>query len=324
MAGKSETICVIDGDEIAFVIAAACEERTVDVRNKVSDETISFKHRTSLKNFTKGLEVPENFFEVTDVQTPDKIENALHSVKVTVANIKKACNADKVEVYLSGEGNFRDELPLPSKYKSNREGMIKPLLLTEIRQYLVTKYKAKTVDSAEVDDRLVQRMWDGYTSKQKIIGVTADKDAMGNMGWLYNPNKMSEPEFITGLGELWLDDKGKVRGKGRIWLYLQWVLGDLIDGYNPCEICGKSYGEKSAYKLLKDLKTDKECAQAVYDQYKVWYPGEVKYTDWRGDEVVTDVLGVMQMYLDCARMRRWEGDTVSVKDMLTKLEVVYE
>ena len=56
----------------------------------------------------------------------------------------------------------------------------------------------------------------GLESKQKIIGVTTDKDACRNTGWLYNRDKMTEPEFIDNtLGLLFLDSKGKVRGKGR-------------------------------------------------------------------------------------------------------------
>ena len=50
----------------------------------------------------------------------------------------------------------------------------------------------------------------GLKSKQKIIGVTTDKDACGNTGWLYNRDKMTEPEFIDNtLGLLFLDSKGK-------------------------------------------------------------------------------------------------------------------
>ncbi len=319
-----EIIAVIDGDEIAFTIAAACETRTIKATNKLNQESSSFKHRTEMKKFLHGLEVPDDFYDVEDVQVADDIANANHSVKVVIDNIKLACKADKIEVYLSGKDNFRDSLPLPTKYKGSRADTIKPILLSEIRAYIVKKYNAKIVDGEEVDDVVCHRMWDGHKTGQKIIGVTVDKDACGSSGWLYNRDKMTEPEYIDGLGELLIDGKNKVRGKGRKWGYVQWVIGDITDSYNPSEVAKVKYGEKSAYKLLAPLQTDKECIQAVYDLYKTWYPAEVKYTAWDGTEVVTDAVGMMQMYMDCYRMRRYRTDIVYVKDVLTNLGINYE
>jgi hypothetical protein len=318
------TIAVIDGDEIAFVIAAACEERSIEVTNSLSEEKGNFKNRTQLKKFLQGLEVPEDHFKVDDIQTPDELANALHSVKVTMDSIKQACKADKIEVYISGKDNFRDKLPLPKQYKGNRKDTLKPVLLPDIRAYLVKKYNAKIVDGVEVDDKCCYRMWDGYKANQKIIGVTTDKDACGNMGWLYNRDKMTEPEFIDGLGELHIDSKGKIRGKGRKWGYLQWLIGDSTDHYNPCDICGVRYGEKSAYKLLEPLTTDKECIQAVYNQYKEWYPEKIiSYTDWEGNTQQKSLIEIMQMYMDCYRMRRFENDVVNVEDVLIKMEIIF-
>jgi hypothetical protein len=56
-----EVIAVIDGDEIAYSIAAACEERTIKATNQLNNESSSFKHRTELKKFLHGLEVPDEF-----------------------------------------------------------------------------------------------------------------------------------------------------------------------------------------------------------------------------------------------------------------------
>ncbi len=328
----NETILVQDGDELAFIIASACEKRSIKAVNSTNDAFCVFKHRTELKKFLTGLEVPEEFFIVSDLQEADDISSAIHTIKVRLNNFKETCEADELEIYLSGKDNFRNFIPLPTQYKSKRKDLIKPLLLQEIRDYLVSRYGAEVVNGREVDDKVCERMWDGYISHQKIIGSTIDKDAKGCAGWLYDTDKMMAPEFIQGLGSLWLEEstnaKGKVettvRGKGRIWMYTQWLMGDPTDDYNPCEICKVKFGEKSAYKLLKDCTTDTEAVQVVYDTYKKWYPAEVKYTSWEDKEIVTDVFGIMQMYLDCARMRRWADDTLDVKDLLTKLGVKHD
>lgn len=319
-----EVIAVMDCDEISYTVAAACEKRTIKVTNKTNGEFSSFKHRTELKKFLAGLEVPDNFFIVEDVQTADELANALHSVKMVIKSNEEACKSDVTELYISGKDNFRDSIPLPTKYKSGRADNLRPLLLDDIRKYLIEKRGAVVVNGQETDDKICQRMHDGDKSGQKIIGVTCDKDACGSNGWLFNPDKMSEPEYTDGLGSIWLDDKGKVRGKGRKWLYVQVCIGDSTDTYNPSEIAKVKYGEKSAYKLLEPLQTDNECWQAIYDLYKTWYPADVKYKDWMGQERNVDALFILQMYFDCARMRRWEGDVVSVKEILTKMGVDYE
>lgn len=315
-------IAVIDGDEVAFKIAAACETRTVKVTNTLNSHNSSFKHKTELKNFLHGLEVPEGQYTLEEQQQAGELSAALHSVKVQVESIREACKADIVEVYISGKDNFREFIPLPTQYKSKRKDTLKPILLADVRAYLVKKYSAKVVDFEEVDDFCCHRMWDGYKTKQKIIGVTTDKDACGNAGWLYNRDKMTEPEFIDNtLGSLFLDAKGKVRGVGRKWGYLQWLIGDSTDDYNPCELAKVKYGEKSAYKLLQSLETDKECIQAVYDTYKKWYPEPVSYVDWAGQPQTKGAVEIMQMYMDCYRMRRWVDDIISVKDVLVRLEI---
>jgi len=72
---------------------------------------------------------------------------------------------------------------------------------------------------------------------------------------------------------------------------------------------------------LKDCKTFKAAYKAVYNQYKQWYPEPVTYTAWDGKEYTKDALGLFQMYFDCARMLRWEGDNVSIKDIILKLGI---
>jgi hypothetical protein len=323
----SDTILVLDGDEIAFKVSAACEQRGILVTNKTNEAQSAFKHRTEFNNFLAGLVIPDGHFEIEDTQIAEPIKNAFATIKAKLNNYKDKFNTEHMEIYLSGKDNFRDHIPLPIQYKSDRKDSLRPLLLKDIRNYLSEFQKAVTVQGAyEVDDVLGMRGYDGYKSGKKIIPFTVDKDALQNSGWLYNPDKMIEPQFIEGLGELSIDDKGKLRGFGRKWLYAQWVLGDSTDCYNPRDIAqqltGKkpTFGEKAAYKLLAELTTDKDCVKAIQDLYIKWYgKSDVTYKTFKGDERTVDYIEIMQMYLDCARMLRWEGDKVVVREMLTKM-----
>lgn len=233
----------------------------------------------------------------------------------------KTCGTDKYEIYLSGKDNFRDELPLPQRYKGNRSGLVKPLQLKEVMEYLKGVHKAEVV-VGEADDKISMRQHDGIKTNTKIIGCSTDKDSMGTDGWVYNWDRMQEPMFVKGLGELALDEKGKVRGHGSKWKYLQWIVGDTIDGLNPCYLAGIKFGEKSGYKILKDLQTEQECWQAVHDLYKIWYPYEVEYVDQCGINQVADYLKIAQMYWDGIHMLRFEGDFVNIREVMQKMGIV--
>lgn len=327
----SDTILVVDADEVCYEVACACEEKGIIVTNTKNEATATFKTRTQLKNLLVGLDVPEDHFKVEDTQVAEPLKNALSTIKSKLINLKEKFQTDNMELYFSGSNNFRLKLPLPEQYKSNRKDNLRPLLLTDIKDYLIKYHKAVVVDGDEADQMIAQRMWDGYKSKTKIIAVSRDKDARGNLGHLYNPEK-DELIFIDGFGKLEIDDKGKVRGFGRIWLYYQWLMGDWgTDRFCPRQIVkavtGKSptFGEKSCYNYLSSATDDKEAVQLVYDKYIEWFGREpFSYIDWEGKTFTGNYLDAMQMILDCARMKRFDGDDVKVTDILTKMGVNYE
>lgn len=325
---SNEVILAVDADEICYEVACACEDKGILVTNTLNDAPATFKTRTELKKFLHGLEVPEDHFKIEDTQVAEPLKNALSTIKSKLLNLKEKFETEDMELYFSGSNNFRLDLPLPEQYKANRKDTVRPLLLTGIKEYLIKYHKAIVVDGDEADQMIAQRMWDGYKSKTKIIAVSRDKDARGNSGALYNPDK-DELLFIDGFGKLELDEKGRVRGLGRVWLYYQWLMGDWgTDHFCPRQIVkaitGKSptFGEKTCYTYLTKATTDKEAVQLVYDKYVEWFgKDEFSYTDWQGNTFTGNYLDAMQMILDCARMKRFAGDDVKVIDVLTKLEI---
>jgi len=316
------SLVVIDGDLIGFKASAACEKRFIKAVHKDSGRVKDFQHRTAFRAWLKEQDKwQESDFDIVDDREVDAIENCLHTVKVMLDNIHKASGCSEMKVVVQGEGNFRDSLPLPSKYKGSREDTIRPFHLKEVQGYLLRKYKAERANGQESDDVLAAYAYEGFKTKQRIIQATIDKDAKQCAGWLFDWDKMQEPKFISGLGELVLNSKGKLDGYGRKWLYYQATCGDPSDFYNPSQLAKAKYGEKSAYKDFVDLKTDKECWQKMRDIYKGWYPELITYTAWDGVEYTADYVGIMQMYMDCAHMRRFENDQVNVLDTLNKMEI---
>lgn len=325
---NSEVILIVDADEVVYQVAAACEQRGILVTNKSNEAQSTFKTRTEMKNFLSGLEVPEGFYDVVDTQIAEPLKNACATLKAKLINLKEKFKTTHIELYFSGKDNFRLDLPLPEQYKSNRVDTLRPLLLSDLKDYLITYHNAKVVEGDEADQMVAQRMWDGYKSNKQIIGITQDKDARGSQGWLYNPQK-DELTYIDGFGEL-SKDGSKVKGYGRIWLYFQILMGDWsTDHFCPRQVVKATtgtlpkFGEVACYNLLSECKTDKEAWQIIHNQYVKWFGTEsFSYTAWNGEIFTGNYLDVMQMITDCARMKRWQGDNVQVQDVLRKLKVI--
>lgn len=322
----TRAIAVVDGDIIAFRAAAANEVRSVKAVHKVTKEEISCAHRTALKEQIKGAFLLEEF-DIVDVQTPECISHAIHSLKSTIERLKGSCGTGEIEIYLGGKNNFRDSLPLPTKYKFGREKDIRPVQLKGLREYLVEHQGAIIVDNYESDDKLAMRCYEGLRQGIKTIACTLDGDQNGVEGYMYNWNKHSEPFLVKGLGTIDLNDKrNDFDGYGRKFFYAQWVFGDWgTDKFKPCEIAKKKFGVVAMYNLLKDCKSDKECVEAVYKQYLSWYPDEhIEYVDWTGQQQKKTVIELMDMYAACAHMKRFEDDVFSTEKLFKNLGINYD
>lgn len=315
---KNKTIVAIDGDLIAFKAAAANEERTIEALHVPTGILKVFKHRTEMKKAIALENLLFEDFEITDVQTTEDISHALHTVKHMVQGIVEKAQAGSIEMYMSGDDNFRDTLPLPEKYKGNRDDTLRPVQLKEVREYLVKKYNA-VIYHGEADDYLSIRQNEEKNTDVKLVVASIDKDTYGCDGWMLNWDKMEIPFFIEGLGKLWTDDKGKVWGVGFKWKCLQWTVGDSVDNLKPTFLCGVKFGEKSALKIFDPLETYADCIKAVANKYKEWYPEPVKYVDQCGNNVEASWIDLMQTYFLGIHMKRFESDTPSVRQMLVKI-----
>ena len=313
-------VAVIDADIVAFRCSAANERRSVRATHIVTGQVSEHAHRTGWKEHIKGLFEPEEF-TLEDLQHPEELRFALHAMNTTIDSLKESCKADSVELYISGKDNFRDSLPLPSRYKGKRTGL-RPSQLQECREYLIAKKGAIVVDGREVDDMLAQRCHEGLKAGIATIACTIDGDQNGVEGYMYNWTKMREPKLIKGLGKIELIKDGKdFDGYGRKFYYAQWVLGDATDCFKPSEIAGKKFGVVAMHKLLANCKTDKECVEAVYKQYSAWYQGPTTYTDWTGTEQTKTCIEIMDLYAACAHMKRYESDVFDTAKLLNALGI---
>jgi len=171
------SLVVVDGDLISYKASAASETRTILVTNKETGKTKEFANRTAFKDWGKEECKDISLYSIEDAQTPEPLENCLHTGKMMLQGIHEASGCKEMKVVVQGEGNFRDSLLLPTKYKSNRSENQKPIHLTEARNYLLGKYKAEQAHGQESDDVLASYAYEGYKTKQRIVQATIDKDA---------------------------------------------------------------------------------------------------------------------------------------------------
>lgn len=344
----SGEILVFDADSIAYEAACVNEEKSIKTQHIEKGVIESWSNRTEFRAYLKETTHTEDMYTITDVQEPKHLSYGKSLIRDMIKGMQTRLGITKHEIYIGGVDNFRDLIPLPmthiatcgkwagksklgGAYKENREDNIRPVQLKELRSFVVGELAGVVVNGQEVDDKQAMRSYEGHlNNKQKIITVTKDKDALGQSGWLYNPAKMTKPIYIHGFGELHREGKG-FKGTGRKWLYFQALYGDSVDNYHGCDLwkieqdkLGKSvtFGEAAAFKVLDSSTNDKEALTALYNQYKAWYPNRVIYMDHTGQMQDKDAIDIMQMYFDCAHMRRWEDDRIDVAVLLDKLGVI--
>lgn len=130
----------------------------------------------------------------------------------------------------SEDGFRRAAYPL---YKINRTGD-KPPLLDVAKNMLADGWLTITKPSLEADDILGILATNGKIENPVVVSV--DKDLMQIPGYHYNPNKFDFPQYVS-------PDMGERA------FFLQWLMGDVGDGYKGID----KMGPKKADGLLPSL-----------------------------------------------------------------------
>lgn len=212
-----------------------------------------------------------------------------------MARLFNALDTFQYEVYLTGKGNFREQLAVSHKYKGNRKAE-KPKWYGEIKDYLIHEWDAVVVDGMEADDKLAMRI----TEDENVVCCTIDKDLLQVEGWHYSwgtHNKAaSELHYVESFGFLEMRGK-KLYGEGTMWLYAQAIMGDSTDN-----IVGvRGAGPKKAYTLLKDEETEMGLFETVLDLYEEHFD----YPEERLEENM-HLLYMVRGYKEDGSLVHWE------------------
>lgn len=327
-------IAHFDLDAIKHAAACAGETRSVKVVHKTSGRELDVPTRTDFYGHWKkkegGLLAEINSkrkeaflwdgFDYIDIQVPEPVENVLHSAKLMVEKAIVLSGAASTEYYIGKGESFRVELSTLLKYKANRTDILKAVLLDEVSDYLIRKFKAQVVTHLENDDAVVMN---SYGKKDHFV-LGAEKDFLGCGSKFFNFRKPELGIMDTNCyGKLWLDSKGEPTGFGRMFKLFQVCGLDSSDNYAANCMSDTRWGAKSSYNALKDCKSDKELFTEALKVFNKLYPEPKTVAGWRGEDIQIDALYVFQECFNMAHLHRWDNDYINVKDVLDKLGVGY-
>lgn len=103
-----------------------------------------------------------------------------------IAKILKAVGADDMSIYLTGKGNFREEVATIQPYKGNRDGSHRPNKYKELREYLLGVWGGELIEGMEADDACGIEAYDMLRESKPYTICTIDKDLLMLEGKHYN------------------------------------------------------------------------------------------------------------------------------------------
>ena len=149
-------------------------------------------------------------------------------------------------VYLTGKGNFRDEIAITLPYKGNRPSKNQPTHKKLLRDFMVDEWNAQIVNGMEADDAIAIKATE---LDNKAIICSLDKDFKQLSCPMYDFSKKIIHENNK-------DDAIK-------WLYKQALMGDRVD--NIPGIYG--IGVKKAEKIINPCVNEWECYSTCLTHY---------------------------------------------------------
>ena len=182
-------------------------------------------------------------FSSNDVEEPI----ALSRLEQTMTELCMDLDCDDYKGFLTGKGNFRNDIAITAPYKGQRVAE-KPVHYKALREHLVSSWGFTVVQGIEADDAVGIAAY--ALPEECTIMVHIDKDLNQFRGWHYNYRK-KEKYHVTEF-------------EGLTAFYTQILTGDRIDN-----IVGlKGIGPVKAKRILDKCTNESELYQAVLKAYE--------------------------------------------------------
>lgn len=189
-----------------------------------------------------------------------------------IANICAEVYATEEPIlFITGKGNFRDEIATVKGYKANRKNSKKPWHFNNITAYLKGNYELIEAVGMEADDLICIEQTERYAQRDTVI-CTRDKDLRQcpglHYGWELGNQPSFGPEMVDYIGYIKINDsRKKISGVGLKFFYSQMITGDQTDNIPGLPRGGASL----AYELLNDCEDEEQMHKAVSEAYEKKY-----------------------------------------------------
>lgn len=210
-----KTTLLIDGDIFAYEAAAAAEE----VINWGDHKTKHLHHGVE----TAGWKCDKRFDELAKKFKADIV-------------VCLSCRT---------EDGWRKAI-LPT-YKHNRDPDAKPVLLSEVKDYIRENWPIYERPTLEADDVMGILSTSSKIIPGKKIIVSIDKDMKTIPGWLYSPMHDTKPRLIS-------------EEDADYWHLYQTLVGDSTDGYKGCPGVGPKKAEAILDYQLAGIEPERQAA----------------------------------------------------------------
>lgn len=174
-------------------------------------------------------------------------------------------------------------------YQGNRKDKVKPVDVEWTRTYLAHPPHGKWTGiehfEQEADDGMAQALYEAHLKGEPHLCILTsyDKDLRMIQG-LHMDWKTHDIKYVEERGQLF-EDGNKIKGEGLIWFFYQMLIGDTADNisglprlstsfqqqfitFNNKAVKPKLCGPKTAFKLLKDIKTVEDLFIFTAQAYK--------------------------------------------------------
>lgn len=334
----SKDTLLIDGDALTYASGFIGETRELKAVNKKTGEEHIFKNRTQMygkkrskdggwiaeQNVNSDSPIYVDDFDLYDIQIPAPVEHSLQATKSLILKSEELTGIKNRRLFVGKGDSQRVEQSTLVKYKSGREGSLRPIHKDAIIEYMIKYHGAEVVEGIEVDDKVTMLAWEDPSNI--IYGI--DKDYLGTHSRVFNPNTPEKGiQDCRTFGDLWVEEiisketgkkRYEVKGYGRKWFLFQWGYGDDSDSYRANCATDVEWGEMAVYNILKDCKNDVEGFAAIRQIYQTLYPSHKEVIGWRGEKVLIDWRYVCSEIFTMARMLRTPDEKITAEQVFSK------
>ena len=289
-------IVQIDGDYLLHAYAFVAQHTWYTV---VANETNKFIARCESWEEVKdnGYNKANQVHIDKDVEIKD-FSVARKALDGVMGAILKECGTGRCNLFLTGEGNFREEVGTMRPYKWNRKEEMcgiygrqynpKPHYYQQLKRYMIEEWEATTVHGMEADDVMVISHLEDI---EHSIIATVDKDLKQVHGRHFD------------IGDKW--KKFTISKKeAKFFLYTQILTGDSVDGIPGIF----RVGEGTANKILKGATCEKELFYRCVEEW-IKYAKKLGGTEEDGKDMMMETIKLVYMLRDKdieAEHEQWE------------------